>query len=144
MSITADEVAQATRDWLGAFSLGELERAFSIESTSFGYGFRNRQWRDIAAAGDAYGRAIGQWFEGLSHYSLQFEELHSRVAGDTGFAWGVYVEETEAPGHPRERARVRFSHALQKDESGWHVLMFHRDIQPFEEDGRYPRALTTA
>ena len=63
---------------------------------------------------------------------------YTRVVGDTGFAWGVYIEETEAPGQPRERARVRFSKALQRDTEGnWHILLVHRDVQPFDDAGVY-------
>jgi hypothetical protein len=31
---------------------------------------------------------------------------------------------------------------LTKGARGWQVLLYHRDIQPFTDDGRYPRALT--
>ena len=44
---------------------------------------------------------------------------------------------------PLERARVRFSKVLTRDASGiWRVLLYHRDIQPFNEDGTHSRALT--
>ena len=31
---------------------------------------------------------------------------------------------------------------LTKGARGWQVLLYHRDIQPYTDDGRYPRALT--
>ena len=31
---------------------------------------------------------------------------------------------------------------LTKGERGWQVVLYHRDIQPFADDGRYPKALT--
>ena len=62
--------------------------------------------------------------------------------GEIGLAWGVYIEAFQEQGHPPERARVRFSKVLTKGPHGWQVVLYHRDIQPFTEDGRYPRALT--
>ena len=55
---------------------------------------------------------------------------------------GVFTEDFQEKGRPPEYARVRFSSTLSKEARGWQVLMFHRDIQPFEEDGTYPRELT--
>jgi hypothetical protein len=63
-------------------------------------------------------------------------------AGEVGLAWGVYLEQFQEQGHPPERARVRFSKVLTKGPRGWQVLLYHRDIQPFTDDGRYPRSLT--
>jgi hypothetical protein len=31
---------------------------------------------------------------------------------------------------------------LTKGAQGWQVVLYHRDIQPFADDGRYPKALT--
>jgi hypothetical protein len=50
-------------------------------------------------------------------------------------------EEFQEQGRPPERARVRFSKVLTKGPRGWQVLLYHRDIQPFSERGRYPTAL---
>lgn len=44
-------------------------------------------------------------------------------------------------GQPPEQARVRFSKVLTKGARGWQVLLYRRDIQPFEE-GRYPKTIT--
>lgn len=143
MTITAEDVAEAVRGWAASFGTRELNHGLGMEAKSFGYGFRNRQSRDIGATGGAYAERIGKWIPGLTHYSLEIEELRTRVAGDTGFAWGFYVEETESPGEPRERAVVSFSKALQRDADGsWHILMFHRDIQPFDDRGSYLKELT--
>ena len=54
----------------------------------------------------------------------------------------MYIEEFQEKGRPPERARVRFSKVLTKGARGWQVLLYHRDIQPFNDDGSYPRALT--
>jgi ketosteroid isomerase-like protein len=78
----------------------------------------------------------------MEYYRVQLEELQTSVTGEVGLAWGVFIEEFQEEGRPPERARVRFSQVLTKGARGWHVLLFHRDIQPFTEAGRYPRTLT--
>ena len=52
------------------------------------------------------------------------------------------MEELQEKGRPPERARVRFSMVLTKGVRGWQVLLYHKDIQPFNDEGAYPRALT--
>jgi ketosteroid isomerase-like protein len=78
----------------------------------------------------------------MDSYRLELEDLQTSVTGDIGLAWGVYIEEFQEKGRPPERARVRFSKVLTKGARGWQVLLYHRDIQPFNDDGSYPRALT--
>jgi hypothetical protein len=52
------------------------------------------------------------------------------------------MEKWQEKGHLPEQARVRFSKVLTKGARGWQVLLYHRDIQPFTDEGRYPRTLT--
>jgi hypothetical protein len=78
----------------------------------------------------------------MDDYWLEPEDIQSAVTGEVGLAWGVYIETFQEQGRPPGRARIRFSKALTKGPHGWQVLLYHRDIQPFAEDGRYPRTLT--
>jgi hypothetical protein len=73
---------------------------------------------------------------------LVLEACETTVVGDVGLAWGTYLETWQDQGHPPEQARVRFSKVLTRGESGWEVVLYHRDIQPFTAEGRYPRELT--
>jgi hypothetical protein len=52
------------------------------------------------------------------------------------------METWQDNGQSPEQAQVRFSFVFTKGAQGWQVLMYHRDIQPFTEEGRYPKALT--
>jgi hypothetical protein len=52
------------------------------------------------------------------------------------------MEQWQEKVRPPEQARVGFSKVLTKGARGWQVLLYHRDIQPFTDDGRYPRTLT--
>jgi hypothetical protein len=56
-------------------------------------------------------------------------------------AWGTFIEKWQDKGQPPEQARVRFSKVLAKGARGWQVLLYHRDIQPFEQK-RYLKTLT--
>ena len=144
MSITPDEVEAAVRDWIHACNTGDIRRGAAMEVTGAGYGYRSPTWRDLAPAGERYLETIGQFMASLEAFHGEFEELHTKVHGDVGFAWGVYVEHFQPKGGTPERARVRFSQAMTKTDDGWKFLSFHRDIQPFDADGRYLPSLTSA
>ncbi|GAB4325324.1 MAG: hypothetical protein Kow0010_07710 [Dehalococcoidia bacterium] len=144
MTITREEVAQAARDWADAFNSRDLDRLWGMECDAVGFGYRSRDARPMARLGREGHRAANEgFFHAVDHYRLEFDTLETDVAGDLGFAWGWYTEEFQHKGQPPERARVRFSQVMQKEGAGWKVLLFHRDIQPFGDDGRYPRSLTT-
>ena len=69
------------------------------------------------------------------------EDFETSGAGEVGMAWGTFIEKWQDKGQPPEQARVRFSKVLTKGARGWQVLLYRRDIQPFEE-GRYPKTIT--
>ena len=143
MSITKDDMAEAMHDWCAAANAKDANRNWEMEAGSVGFGYRSFAWRDQSAAhGGSYVPAMEHFYARLINYRLALEDLQTAVREDVGFAWGVYIEEFQQEGMPPERARVRFSQTMAKDASGWKVLMFHRDIQPFDDDGRYPRILT--
>ncbi len=143
MTITKEEVAQAVRDWCTAYDTRDVETIVAMNARAAGFGFRARDWRDHAASGEAADtRTLQQMYERAVDYHVTLEELRTAVEGDVGLSWGVFIEGYQWVGQPPEKARVRFSMALAKGQAGWQVLLFHRDIQPFDEDGRYPRALT--
>jgi len=142
MSITKEEVADAVRLWCTAWHTRDIETLLAMEATAFGFGFRPFTPRDHVIAGEAGRREIlGQWFSGLNSYSPVLEDFETSVAGDVGMAWGTFIEKWQDKGQPPEQARVRFSKVLTKGARGWQVLLYRRDIQPFEE-GRYPKTIT--
>lgn len=65
------------------------------------------------------------------------DELHTAVDGDIGLAWGSYTEDFKVRGRAPEKVRARFTLTLKHDTSGWRPLLYHRDIQPFDEKGGY-------
>ncbi len=143
MPMTKEEVAEAVREWCGAWHAGDIQTIITMEAQAGGFGFRELARRDHAAYGEgAYLQRLEQLFGQWDYYRLEFEDLQTSVTGDIGLAWGVFIEEFQEKGRPPERARVRFSLVLTKGARGWQVLLYHRDIQPFNDDGSYPRALT--
>ena len=143
MSITKEDVAEAVRGWCTAWDNHDIQTIVAMEAREVGFGFRTAAWRDGAVIGER-GRSasLEQTFGQMDYYRLNPEDLQTSVAGDTGLAWGVFIEDFQVKGQPPERARVRFTLALSKGVTGWQVLLFHRDIQPFDEEGNYPTELT--
>ena len=110
-----------------------------MEASSLGFGFRTAAPR----AGGRIGREqLERFFSGVDYYRLTLESLETDTNGDVGLAWGVFIEHFQHKGQPPERARVRFSNVMTNAGAGWQILLYHRDIQPFDEDGRYAKTLT--
>jgi hypothetical protein len=67
--------------------------------------------------------------------------------------WHAHLKSSlEEPSHPTLHKFISISvlwpiaeilHvSFSVPESGWEVVLYHRDIQPFTAEGRYPRELT--
>jgi len=141
MPITPEDVADAVRQWCTAWHTRDIPTILAMEAQAGGFGFRRVDRRDHVAMGER--KTLEQFFSRMEAYRLEPEHIQTAVTGAVGLAWGVYLETFQEQGRPPERARVRFSKVLTKGPHGWQVLLYHRDIQPFTEDGRYPRTLTT-
>jgi ketosteroid isomerase-like protein len=143
MPMTKAEVAEAVREWCTAWHTKDIQTLVAMEARAVGFGFRPWAWRDhIAHSEEDYAQVLERFFGQMEYYSLQPEDFQTSVTGEIGLAWGVYMEQWQEKGRPPEQARVRFSKVLTKGVRGWQVLLYHRDIQPFTDDGRYPRTLT--
>ena len=144
MAITKEEVAEAVRAWCQAWHTGDIETLLVMEAPSFGFGFRPFKPRDHAARGEGEHRqSLQQFFGQKEAYTLVLEDFETAVVGgEVGLAWGTFLETWQDKGQPQEQAQVRFSNVLTKGERGWQVVFYHRHIQPFAADGRYPKALT--
>lgn len=143
MAITKEEVAEVVRAWCNAWHTRGIETLVAMESEAFGFGFRPFAPRNHVAEGQTEQRArLGQFFGRMDSYSLVPEDFETSVTGDVGMAWGTFIESWQEKGQPPEQARVRFSNVFVKGAQGWQVLQYHRDIQPFTDEGRYPKTLT--
>ncbi len=136
MTITEEDVVEATRQWFQAYVDRDYRKAAAIESRAFGWARDSRGFRDIRAIGeDAYLQAVEQAMGGLESYRAEIEEIHTAVEGEVGMAWGVLSEEYKEKGRRPWRRRSRFSHVMVREEADWRMLLFHRDVQPSPEAG---------
>lgn len=144
MAMTKEDVAEAVRAWCTAWQTRDLQTIGAMEARAVGFGFRPFTRRDHVAnaRAEARERPLERFFNQKASYSLVLEDCETAVEGDVGLAWGTYLEQWQDQGQPPEQARVRFSKVLTRGERGWEVVLYHRDIQPFTAEGRYPRELT--
>ena len=99
-----------------------------------GYGFRTfsaRRPQDLPSM-DAFAAV-------MDYYRITLDELHTEVWGDIGLAWGVHTEDFKLKGQSPESVRVRFTNTLRWDGTAWRSLLYHRDAQLFDQNGRYVR-----
>ncbi|MCO5976296.1 YybH family protein [Ideonella oryzae] len=133
-----EELCDAVRQWCGAWHQRDIDRILTLEAQASGFGLRAAAWRNHAAIGPARYRALLEhFFAQMAHYSLQLLDVQASVAGELGLAHGVYEERFQRHGLPAELARPRFTMTFQRGPLGWQMLMYHRDIQPFDPDGAY-------
>lgn len=142
MPITKEEVAEAVRRWYAAWHTGDIRTIVAMEAEAGGFGFRALARRDHAALGEGFFHFVERFFSQMDYFRVEVEDLQTSVTGDIGLAWGVHIEEFREKERSPERARVRCSLVLTKARGSWQILLYHRDIQPFNGEGSYPRALT--
>ena len=142
MAIQNQEIADIVRKGLSTFESKEFEMV-DPDATVGGFGWRTFSWRNHSATTrEAMKSIVEQFLNSMEYYHIESEELNTWSEGDIGLAWGVHIEDFQRKGQPREKLKTRFTYTFKKDSSGWHSLMYHRDVQPFNEDGQYPVELT--
>jgi ketosteroid isomerase-like protein len=145
MAMTKEEVAEAVRAWCTAWHTHDIPTICAMETRAVGFGFRAVAARDHGARPAGHqAQFLEQFFGQKVYYCLEPEDFQTSVEGELGLAWGVYREAWQDTGQAPAQVRVRFSKVLTKGVSGWQVLLYHRDIQPFTEEGLYPKTLTVA
>jgi hypothetical protein len=135
--LTPETIDQHEREIFKAWGAHDPVRLADLDATGgVGFGFRARDARVFTTKDQAVA-GTKAFFESVAYYRITPEEIHTKVVGDVGLAWGLYTEEFQVKGRPAERIRARFSDTWKRDESGWHLLTYHRDAQPFDGSGRY-------
>ena len=139
----ADYVREVQSGWISG-DPEAIERLARAERSAIGFGFRDAAARDHRTIGVAgFQAGFSQFLAGMDYYRFEFDELETAVDGEIGLAWGFFTEDFKVKGREPEKARVRFSLVAMREVDGWRSLLSHRDIQPFDADGRYPAELTT-
>jgi ketosteroid isomerase-like protein len=137
MPITKKEIEDAYREELSAWDSHDMEAVDRINAEAIGLGFRSISWRDHRINGEEGLRLWNEWIAAHEYYNVELEEIHTSVEGDIGLAWGFHIEDFKCKGQPPEWVRVRFSVVYKKKDENCIPVLYHRDIQPFDETGKY-------
>ena len=136
--LTKEKVAEVVREMISAWNAGDIDAVAKIDVDAVGFGFRTAPWRDRNTAGvDGHRQGYKTFLDGLESWHTEIEELHTSLEDDVGLAWGVHTEHFRVKGREPEKALVRFTMALKRNAETWRVILFHRDIQQFDEQGMY-------
>lgn len=134
--------ADSLESWIRrGYVLGTPESRETLRELGWsgvGFGFRSFAARGGANAG--FEQSIEQFGASMEYYRIRLDELQTKVDGDIGLAWGVHTEVFQVKGQAPESIRVRFTNTLLRDGRAWRNLLYHRDAQAFDANGRYIRA----
>ena len=139
MSVQNEEIVESVRKGLAAWESKDVATAVALGADiKGGFGWRNYAWRDQPYRAEM----VAGFLDNLEYYGVELNDIHAWSEGEIGIAWGTFTESFKHKGQPPEKVRVRFTSTHKKDSRGWHDIMYHRDIQPFNENGKYPIELT--
>ena len=140
MAVEDKEIAEKFNKSIEILNSGDIDAIIAEEDDRLicGFGWRGRAWRE----GVGHEQGTRTFLENIEEYHREIQELNTWSKDNTGLAWGFETESYKMKGRPSEKALIRFSVTLMKDSDGWHDIMYHRDIQPFNENGFYPIELT--
>ena len=140
-----EELANVIKEWGKAWESMDVDGAARLDEGAVGYGFRTKKWRDgTISKANEHQQGIKRFLDGMEKWHTEFIELHTRVDGDIGLAWGTHIEEYIPKGKPAEVARVRFTFTLKRTGKNWRIILYHRGIQPFDDSGLYMTKFTRA
>lgn len=134
---TPGMVEEHMKAWYAAWASKDPDTVARIEPPANGFGFRALAPRSLATPRAENLERIRNFFVSMEYFRIELNELHTAVDGDVGLAWGFHTEDFKIKGQAPEKVRVRFSVTLKRERNSWRTLFYHRDIQPFDERGRY-------
>jgi len=143
VSIQNEEIAEMLRSEVEAWTSGDIESIVAGNaSVKAGFGWRAEAWRGQNPSTEVLTERLTKFFENMEYYYIEPTEIHTWSEGNIGLAWGIITESFKQKGQPPEKVQARVTFTFKKETTGWQQIMYHRDIQPFNEDGRYPVELT--
>ena len=134
---TKEGVQAYIKSWVAAYTSHDTNAIVRLDPPTPGFGFRDLQPR---SADRPYLDALKTFFASKEYYRVELNELHADVDGNVGLAWGFFTEDFKDKDRAPEKVRVRFTTTLKYDSGKWRPLLFHRDIQQFDPQGRYFRS----
>src|SRR5262249_27457560 len=124
------------KETIAAYDSHDVERTVKADPAAIGFGYRELNARP-ADTSAAYSNAIKAFFARKDYYRIRLDDIQTDVDGNIGLAWGFYTEDFEQKGRKPEKVRVRFTFTYKYDQGTWRTLLYHRDIQKFDDKGRY-------
>jgi len=142
MSIQNEEIAEVFRKEKIAWDSKDIEGIVNAIGR-FGFGYRTSAWRDFSVTTkEKMKLALENFYKDLEYLRRSDTKLNTWSEGDIGLAWGFSIEECKHRGQPPERVRTRFTQVYIKEGEEWRMLVSHKDIQPFDEEGNYLKEFT--
>src|SRR5712692_190764 len=136
-ALTREAVEQHLRALYSVWATGDPVKILAAaEPQGAGFGLRSLAPRTNRPR-DVEIEELRSFFNRVEYWRANLDELHTAVDGDVGLAWGFHTEDFKVRGREPEKVRVRFTLTLKKEATGWRHLLFHRDVQQFDEKGRY-------
>ncbi|MBI4906615.1 MAG: nuclear transport factor 2 family protein [Acidobacteria bacterium] len=123
--------------WFAAWASLNPEAIVKVDPPANGFGFRSPAVRSAGTPMPEYSKKIKSFLGLMDYFRIELNELHTAVEGDVGLAWGFHTEDYKLKGQAPRKVRVRFTVTLKYERNGWRTLLYHRDIQQFDERG-YP------
>ena len=142
MSIQDEEIAEVFRKEKLAWDSKDIDGIIEAYGR-FSFGYRISAWRDFENyTKEQLRSALENFYEDMEYLRRYDTELSTWSEGDIGLAWGFSMEECKHQGQPPERVRTRFTQVYRKVDGEWRMLVSHKDIQPFDEEGKYLKEFT--
>jgi ketosteroid isomerase-like protein len=141
-SPTVADVEQRVRAEFAAWNTQDTTAIVEMGLGGTGFGYRTRAGRGVPGTKAAAMAGVRAFFAAVEYFRVSLDELHASVEGDIGIARGFYTEEFQMRGRAPEVVRARFSVAMRRAGDEWRTLLYHRDAQPFDEQGWYIPAPT--
>jgi hypothetical protein len=135
----ATQAEEYYRRALAAWADADIDAIASRQGARVGFGFRGLAPRGVDDSSAGFQVALlHKFFDSMEYYNLRLDEIHTAVHGNVVVAWGFHTEDFKQRGKPPEVHRVRFSFTAIAGEDGQlRQVLSHRDIQPFDDQGRY-------
>ncbi len=137
MTIQDEEIARLWRKEKEVWDLKDIYGIFESFKGSQGYGYRIKAWSSPLKDTLEQRQYAEKWLDDIEYFRHTDIDLNTWSEDDLGLAWGSYTEEFKHKGQSPEKTRIRFTSTYKKYGDKWRLIMFHKDIQPFTEEGLY-------
>lgn len=137
VTITPADVAARVRAEFESMNTRDADKIADLYSGGVGFGYRTRDARAGHPDKEAYRDVLKWWVDQFESYTATVDQIEAAVEGDVGLAWGFCTEELTMRGREPEKISIRFTQVIKREPSGWRTLLFQRDAQPFDSEGRY-------